>query len=324
MIYLLANANAVSGGPELLHQCCAALNDLGCEAQMIYFDKWKYPVEASDSVLKAYGVYRCPVAKKIEYHETNYVIIGETFQFFLPIFKRMKKIIWWLSVDNFFAAEKSKYAMLYAPFGMRWKRYNMFSSQYIHCCQSEYARLFLAEKGIINNVYMLSDYLSKEFLINTRNEFAKMKKNQIVYNPKKGKEFTQKLIQAKPEFTWIPLQGYTHNEMIEIMMQSKVYIDFGNHPGKDRIPREAVMCGCCIITGKRGSAQNSVDVLIDEKYKFSEGGEDVGAILEKINYCFENYEQCRGDFDNYRERTKHEQEIFNKEVLQLVELISKK
>lgn len=33
--------------------------------------------------------------------------------------------------------------------------------------------------------------------------------------------------------------------MILTMRKAKVYIDFGFHPGKDRIPREAVMCGAC-------------------------------------------------------------------------------
>ena len=33
-------------------------------------------------------------------------------------------------------------------------------------------------------------------------------------------------------------------------MHPKLYIDFGGFPGKDRLPREAVMHDCCIITGK--------------------------------------------------------------------------
>ena len=47
----------------------------------------------------------------------------------------------------------------------------------------------------------------------------------------------------------------TPEQVVDLMSESKVYIDFGNHPGKDRIPREAVINGCCVITGVRGSAR---------------------------------------------------------------------
>jgi len=42
----------------------------------------------------------------------------------------------------------------------------------------------------------------------------------------------------------------------------KLYVDFGKHPGKDRMPREAAVHGCCIITGRRGAAGNPFDIPI--------------------------------------------------------------
>ena len=41
----------------------------------------------------------------------------------------------------------------------------------------------------------------------------------------------------------------------------QVYIDFGHHPGQDRLPREAVQCGCVVITGTRGSG-NQINTYI--------------------------------------------------------------
>lgn len=35
---------------------------------------------------------------------------------------------------------------------------------------------------------------------------------------------------------------------------------FRQPPGKDRMPREAAMPGCCVITGKRGAAANPFDI----------------------------------------------------------------
>ncbi|MGC8677909.1 MAG: hypothetical protein ACP5UF_06830 [Hydrogenobaculum sp.] len=66
----------------------------------------------------------------------------------------------------------------------------------------------------------------------------------------------------------------TRDQVIETLQKAKVYIDFGNHPGKDRIPREAAILGCCVITGKRGSATFFEDVPIPEEYKFEERYQD--------------------------------------------------
>lgn len=58
-------------------------------------------------------------------------------------------------------------------------------------------------------------------------------------------------------------------EVKETFLSSNVYVYLGNHASKDRFPREAIICGCCIITSMAaGSAWFSQDVPIDFSYKF--------------------------------------------------------
>jgi hypothetical protein len=90
------------------------------------------------------------------------------------------------------------------------------------------------------------------------------------------------------------------NEIIDLLKKAKVYIDFGNHPGKDRIPREAAVLGCCVIVGKRGSAKYYEDVPIPEEYKFDVRKCNIDSIISKIFYCFNNYEYLINDFEYYR------------------------
>ena len=97
-------------------------------------------------------------------------------------------------------------------------------------------------------------------------------------------------------------------------MESKVYIDFGNHPGKDRIPREAAISGCCIITGKRGSAKYKDDVYIEDEFKFNDSEENIDSIISKINYLIENYENETKKFDLYRDRISKEEIVFEKDI----------
>lgn len=316
MIYIIANANATSGGPELLHQLCFVLTENGFEATMLYFSRYKFGTnKVSDAIKDRYGKYECAVSTKIVDEPGNTVIIPETMTFFLPKIKRAKRVIWWQSVDNFFWSLTSPYAKLYAPLGMQRKKFDPFQEDIFHCFQSEYAKIFLLEKGVNEaKLFSLSDFINEDIISYAEEENKNSKNDAVIFNPRKGFEYTTKIMEKMPDIKWIPLQGYSPSEMADIMAHSKVYIDFGNHPGKDRIPREAVICGCCIIVGKRGSAENNVDIPIADKYKIGMSEFDEDMIISRITECLNNYDSVRKDFDKYREHVLEEKTVFIREV----------
>lgn len=322
MIYIIANANAISGGPELLHQCCGAFRKQGFEAKMLYFNKTRFPAKPSENVTRLYGGYDVDYTLAIEDKAENSVIFPETVLFLFPKFKHARKVVWWLSVDAYFSSMKTKVARWYAPFGMKWKKYNPFDKAVTHCCQSEYAMQFLGKRVMDSHIYELSDYLSAEFMEDTQDESSHSKQDVVLYNPRKGYVFTQKIMGKLPQVKWMPLRGYTHQEMVDIMKKSKVYIDFGHHPGKDRIPREAAMCGCCIITGKDGSAQNDVDVPILNEYKFEASDNNIERIASCVLLCINNYWIKRKDFDKYREIIRGEKNKFENDIKMIGKLFA--
>ena len=63
------------------------------------------------------------------------------------------------------------------------------------------------------------------------------------------------IIQSK--INLIPLINFNKKEIINFLSKSKIYIDFGFHPGQDQMPREAAILKNCIITNKEGSAYQS-------------------------------------------------------------------
>ena len=67
---------------------------------------------------------------------------------------------------------------------------------------------------------------------------------------------------------FIRLENMNPQQLCDALDKSMIYIDFGNHPGKDRIPREACCRNCIVMTSKLGSANNSYDVPIPDEYKF--------------------------------------------------------
>lgn len=182
--------------------------------------------------------------------------------------------------------------------------------------QSHYALNHLVNKEINKeNIFYLSDYLNINFI----KAEAKLsnKDNIVVYNPKKGFNFTKKIINYAKDVNFIPIVNMTRHEVIETLQRAKVYIDFGNHPGKDRIPREAAILGCCVITNKRGSAAFYDDVPIPEGYKFEDKDENIPLIINKIKDCFEYFEERYKDFDYYRILIKQEPQNFIEDLKRL-------
>lgn len=105
------------------------------------------------------------------------------------------------------------------------------------------------------------------------------------------------------------------------MKQSKVYIDFGPHPGMDRIPREAALAGCIVITNKNGAANYDKDVPIPPQYKFEKF--DSYCIVECIEKCVNDYESKREEFNDYRKWIANQYEEMTDYVKSIILELSK-
>ncbi|WP_296818805.1 hypothetical protein [uncultured Megasphaera sp.] len=317
---IICPAASASGGPELLHQFCYEARILGFDSEMIYISDDSNLLKMP--VAEQYLHYGNPYELQLNDDKNSIFIIPEACPQIVPLIKRGKKIFWWLSVDNYlkqfyFYHGKDYSNSVIAPFLRRAKillnkatdirKYNVD----YHLVQSYYAWDYCTKIGIHENqIFYLSDYLNDDYITYAKQNLAYPKKNQVLYNPKKGYDFTKRLIEAAPELRWIPIIDMTYNEVVDYMKESKVYIDFGNHPGKDRIPREAAVNGCCVITGKKGSAAFQRDVDIPSEYKFEDSIKSITRIINKIKYIFENYDKAINDFANYRKKIYGEREQF--------------
>lgn len=319
IIYVLCPAYIKTGGPELLHQLVFTLNKNGIKSYITYYNIKSEDKNYTNSDFKKY-VNSYKLIDEIIDINNNMVIIPETNVELIRMFKNVKKVIWWLSVDNYeihhnFKMRKEKNGLLSALKMkildiLTHKNKDLYKADY-HLCQSYYAIDFLERKGINNSIY-LSDYINDLYL-NIKVDYSK-KEDIVLYNPKKGFEFTKKLIEKCPSINWVPIQNMTTDEVKNLLLKSKVYIDFGNHPGKDRFPRETAMCGCCVITGKRGAAKFEKDVPILKEYKFDDKDENIDKIIDKIKECLNNYNKKIKNFDNYRDFILNEKKKFTDDV----------
>jgi len=115
-----------------------------------------------------------------------------------------------------------------------------------------------------------------------------------------------------PNIEFIPIIGMEENKLSEKLYNAKLYIDFGHHPGRDRIPRESAILGNCVITHLEGSARFYNDIPINKQYKTSNVGE-VGSL---IHHCFENFELVINDYRLYRDSIKNQKEQLHNLVKQ--------
>lgn len=307
-IVVLCPGNQVTGGPELLHQLVNALISLGRDAKICY-----YPIDQEFKCPPPYLKYDVPQVKASEAVRAT-VILPEVATGLARQFKSSDIAIWWLSVDNYFEiSEKSFTRNVYqrAKSLFYRGRVPLFRMKnFHHLAQSEYARSFLDAKGI--KAQMLTDYLSDEHM---KSSDPQPREDVILYNPKKGISYTRRLEQALPEFKFLPLIDMSSTEISDWCRRAKVYIDFGHHPGKDRMPREAVIAGCCLITGRQGAAFFDEDIFIPKTYKVSESSANfVHDFSEVITGIFDNFDKKTLDFDEYRDRIKHEKSTFLHQV----------
>jgi hypothetical protein len=330
-IYIACPANLVTGGPELLHQLAYNLKKhFNVNAKLLYYDfnpaKYPNPVH---SEYKQYNILYVQHIQQLKDKEHNLLIVPELASGIelLCRFNKIRKAIWWLSIDNFYQSMISSSNRIFFVRRVINKIFSTIFQRIIfdiskdlfdiskinqanfHLVQSYYALKHLKEKGIPRDkIIYLSDYLNDDFL---KIEINLSQKDDIIaYNPIKGGYFTRKIIKYASTMKFLPIINMTRKEVIKTLKKAKVYIDFGNHPGKDRIPREAAILGCCVITGEKGSARYTEDVPIPQEYKFEDKEKNIPLIVKKIEGCFKNFGDRYKDFNYYREIIKQEPQNF--------------
>lgn len=314
IVYVPCPAAHATGGTEILHQFVHQLRKRDIDARLFYYRAKK----GVNPVHPRFAPYEPVYATEIEDNPRNILVVPETRTEYLYRYPMIRKVIWWLSVDFFYdTADVDRWSTLLKMTGIT-RRFNLHKPEKVpvalHLVQSHYAALHLEKHGI-ENYARLSDYLNASFFTNVP-EVAP-RENRILYNPLKGWEFTKQLISQAPELNWFPLINLTPKEVATVCHSSKVYIDFGQHPGKDRFPREAAISGCCVITGRKGAAGNDEDIPVPPSYKFTDSPENIPAILQQIRYCFDQYDRATRDFNAYRDIIRHQETDFNNDLQQL-------
>ena len=318
-----------TGGPQSLHQLGYILNKMGYNVYMAYLKQ----NHIRDILYPQYNMPVLNSINNIQDMEDNLIILPETCCNIAYRLKKMKICIWWLSLD-FYLEHYLGYRfhnVLYrhnlpkfiyknftflnflldffsGGFLKRKKENRIFQNAY-HLYNCRYVEEYLKQLGINQkNMHYLCGPLEEYYL--HHEEFVATKEDIIVYNPNKGRNYSKKIVKylkaKNKNVKIIPLEHMSKEEIFRILSKAKVYFDFGWFPGPERMPREAVMCDCNIITSKKGSANNKFDVPISDEYKFDIYENDISIIGEKILELTEHYNEHYKDYGHYRNMVKEQ------------------
>jgi hypothetical protein len=293
-VYVLCPYDGSTGGAETLHQLSFRLQELGVTTFMAY-----YPLGSKPAVPHHFERYKPVPTNYIEDDERNLLVIPEVcVHYLLDNLKKIRKIIWWLSVDNYLSVD---YDGDILDLG------NIKARNFFNMVQSARTKAFLLSHGVKVDAY-LSGYINSDYLEGGSVPVCRC--DNVLFNPKKGYSYTSKLINASPGLNWIALSDMNPDQIKQTLLSNKVYVDFGHHPGRDRLPREAAAMGCCIITGTRGSAGFFEDLPIPAEFKFNEAKANVLDIINKIKTCLLDYESQKVKFSGFGALVRDEEKKF--------------
>jgi hypothetical protein len=319
--------DAVTGGPEAIHQLSHAINALGGRCGIAYIGgnssaqlvqdgdncTLVSTVAANSPAITAYAKYKPQPISEMALRPDNLLIVPEPMADLARNLRFGTRAVWWLSVDNAIAFDPRLGYQSYRDF--------LFSDHsLLHFYQSDYARDFLL-RNRARQIFPLFDYTDEIFLADIagklREKAGKLggKLAQIAYFPRKGAELAAEFIaSAGSDLRFAPIENMSKGQVKEVLETSAIYIDFGHHPGKDRVPREAAISGAVILLHDEGSASHFLDHPLDSTYLFSladiRSGELAARVREIISNCDTHFERQR----YYRQKIVLEREEFTLQV----------
>ena len=312
-IFILAPQKHTSGGAELSHQLCCAINRLtDVPAYMCYVDlnaPFQKALCADVPAPTPYNIYETSHVRSLDELESedSVVVFPEGLTLSMPYVSKARKVLWWMSVDNYIISTNES--------NLPFIRDNVC----LHLYQSYYAMDYVEKKIPGAKGLYLSDYINEE-----HGKFIyppQFRENLALYNPAKGYDEIKPLIDKASWLKWVPLITLDIPHMVLMMEAGKIYVDFGNHPGKDRIPREAAANGCCVITNKKGAAAFDSDVPIPGEYKFEDPGSSLDEIDLLLHDICDNFAMHQAKFEDYRSIIASEKNKFDSDVIAFIKSV---
>ncbi|WP_010581024.1 hypothetical protein [Liquorilactobacillus vini] len=335
-----------TGGPRSLHQLCNSLTKLGYDAGIVY--GFKGVLLKKDRPL--FSNFCGKVFTKIDDEPFNMVITSESDTVWHLIFKNVKKVIWWLSLDYYyqqnlwfacnmwiknkgrnrllipFLFAKKKLELLNSKQDRRYIRNKKEFDEVFHLYNCEYVRQFLLKKKVSKErmAYLCGPITFDDIL--DAKKVIYNKKDIVCYNPAKMNnklfdEVKKSVLKKSANIKFIKIEKMSHSKVAEYLLSSKLYVDFGFFPGPERMPREAVLYFNNLIVSDKGSAHNEIDYPIPQSNKINLSKKNIEFISKTIVKNLSEYKTKWSQFKKFQNKVLNQKEIFDLNIINFLENI---
>ena len=319
--YIFTPAEKCSGGPEALHQLAFYMRKLGLESYIVYYDSFGF---VESKIPTRYLQYTPIVARfeDIEDISFNTCIAPENAPWCLNNIHNAKRCIMWLGVgvnEIFYPNWKQRLVYLKRKLcnqSLENARFVLYDDhKCIHLCGSKYAYEYVSKNYTKSIIKYLVEPISKDFYDLGNNDINIKRKNLVLYNPSKPSDMMTQLLE-RANFEYVPLRGYTPDELARLYQEAKLYIDLGRFDGPERLPKETVFFGCNILVANHNAAANDFDVAIPQEYKIDDN-ESVEQIEARIAEMLDNYESHYPNFDSFRKKVERLEETYLQQIKEI-------
>ena len=263
-----------TGGPEAVHQLADALLSLGYSAYVHYAKEERSSLQPAGENNNQYPNYKG--IRIIQDHsslsDVVFILPEIWAHLALELARSHLVLVWWLSVD-------------YGLLSLGRSELDLYRSHpsILNAYQSAYAKSFLQSLGLNSHDLPLSDYVqpsssARDFRCGTAGQSI-----TICFSPYKGAWLSTLFKKHHPEVHLVPIAGMSANQVREALADADAYVEFGQLPGKDRIPREALLVGTRVFIRQDGDGAFNSDWLLPESSYFNASDCISGALMNVIH-----------------------------------------
>ena len=311
-----------TGGPEALMQLSDALITHGFDATVwlcadddisaimsgVVNSPNGFAVSPKTQDIPEYSRYKVKAFTGRAPGEAICYVLPESYISLISVIIPQRVILWWLSVD-FALSELSRINLNF-----------LRQASITHATQSHYAKEFCESLGLRTRYlsdYTIVDDRIVEDIDCRHNILALNAGTKVIYNLDYIEGRLKELIS---DVEVVRLQGMSRVEVYELFSRSRLFIDLGNFPGKDRMVREAVMLGTNAIICNSGAGASKVDFALDDIYRADPS--DINSALTLAAHMIRNPLSHSENFTLIRSQVLQERLNFEKEVLCLFSKVS--
>jgi hypothetical protein len=291
-IFILAPANAETGGVESLHQLYGAIQRRGLDPGIGYVrniqinsqPQWNpKPFLGSNAIperYQQYGPFR--QVDDIPDAEDVVVIVPEIFQSAAIGLQKALPCMWALAA--------------FPLCGDGWNGRRVLPIASCHYAITVFAQ---GVRGAIRPL-LVTDYLSPEMVVKESDLNIDNRKNGVAYFGGRGCVESEAILESLRKTLTFPskrLFGMTSAELAAACREYRYYIYPARQPGADRGPKEAAVNGCVIFVLRQGAADVRADVPLPERFVCN----TLAELESRLASSLGNVQQYYTDFNDQRE-----------------------